>query len=149
MAGKNKTERGFRLLWDDSGGTVRDLSASLVPGSISGGGITLDEVEMTGVSDSVKNYLFGHGNSEITATIHMNDAATTGGHTVVKATVGVVGTLTLQYGSAGVAPTTNDPEWEGEYILIAAPVALDGGKFVHQCRWLPSGAVAPAWGLVA
>ena len=146
-AGKNKAERWFTISWDDSGTTARDLSGDLVPGSVGGGGLTYDEVDLTGVSEAVKNFLAGHAESEITAQFHMNDTATTGASTVLNGSAGGTGTLTLAWG-AGAAPTTGDPEWEGEYVLLDASVALAGNKFVHQCRWKPTGSTAPAWGTV-
>ena len=147
--GKNKIEKGFKILVDVSGGTPRDLCGDLVPGSISGGGITLDEVDMTGVCNAVYNFLAGHGTSEISANFHMNDTATTGAFTVLTAANGYVGTITLQYGSLGNAPDTGDPEWEGEYCYFVGQVENDGGKFVIPVTFKPSGAVAPAWGTVA
>ena len=152
MAGKNKIERAFRLWWDDLGtgaGTARDLSGDLVPGSVSGGGLTWDEVELTGVSNAVKNFLAGHADSEVSAKFHLNDTATTGAHTVLVGSDGGTGTLTLQWGSSGAAPTTGDPEWEGEYVLLDAHVEIDGNKPVLAARWKPTGATAPAWGTVA
>jgi len=147
--GKNKVERGFRLSFDDSGGSPRDLSSDLVPGSVSGGGKAFDEADMTGVSDSVKKFLTGHASSEVSARFHMNDTATTGATTVLIAQEGGSGTLTLQWGADGVAPTGGDPEWEGEYTLMSQNVVLDGNKFVHDCRFLPqSGQADPAWGTV-
>lgn len=145
MAGKDKTERGLRLLWDDAGGTPRDLSTDLVPGSFSGGGLAYDEAEMTGVAEATKTYLTGFASSEITATFHMNDTATTGATTVLNATQGLPGTLTVQFGSNGAAPTTGDLYWEGEYTLMSVNVSLDGNKLVHQARWLPSPGSSPAW----
>jgi hypothetical protein len=152
MAGKNKIERGFRLLWDDLGtgaGTARDLSGDLVPGSVSGGGLVFDEVEMTGVSESVKNFLAGHASAEVSARFHLNDTATTGAFTVLTGSDGGYGTLTLQWGSSGAAPTTGDPEWEGEYVLLNCRAVMDGGRAVMEARWLPQGSTAPAWGTVA
>jgi len=148
MAGKNKSERGFRITWDDSGGNPRDLSGDLVPGSVSGGGLTFDEVDLTGVSESVRNFLAGHADSEITARFHLNDTATTGATTVLNGSNGGTGTLTLEFGSAGAAPTAGDPDWEGEYVLLDAKVVLDGNKHVHEARWKPTGSTAPAWGTV-
>jgi hypothetical protein len=149
MAGKNKTEKGFRLWWDDLGtgaGTPRDLSGDLVPGSCTGGGLVFDEVEMTGVSNAVKNYLAGHADSEVSAQFHMNDTATTGAFTVLTGSDGGTGTLTLQWGAAGAAPTTGDPEWEGEYVLLDCSVNTSGGKAIINARWKPTGATPPAWG---
>ena len=149
MAGKNHVEKSFRILIDDSGGTARDLSGDLVVGSVSGGGLTYDEADMTGVSETVFNFLSGHATSAITARFHMNDTATTGATTVLNGNAGGTGTLTLQWGQSGAAPTTGDPEWEGEYVLLDLTIALDGNKFVHQVTLQPTGSTAPAWGTVA
>ncbi len=148
MAGKNKVERGFRILVDNSAGSVQGLSGDLVPGSLAGGGITLDEVELTGVSEAVKNFLWGHGNSEITAQFYLNDTATTGAFTVLKAAP-YTGTVTLQWGSTGAAPTTGDPEWEGEYVILSSAAAMNAGAAIINARFLPTGSTAPAWGTVS
>lgn len=148
MAGKNKIERSFRIKWDDSGTTARDLTGDLVPGSLRGGGIKLDEVEMTGVSEAVKNYLAGHGDAPVQAQFYLNDTATTGAHTVLSGTQGVVGTLTLQYGANGAAPTTGDPEFEGEYTYFGGDVTFVGGKAVINATFKPGTATPPAWGTV-
>src|SRR3990167_8461352 len=109
MAGKNHEERSFRLWYDDAGtgsGTARDLTGDLVIGSLTGGGgLVFDEVDMTGVSNLVKNFLAGHAMSRIAARFHMNDTATTGATTVLNgatpsATIAGTGTLTLQYGQS-------------------------------------------------
>lgn len=150
MAGKNKTERGFRFYFDDSGGTARDLSGDLVPGSVSGGGLTFDEADMTGVSETVYNYLKGHALSEISARFHVNDTATTGAFTVLtghEAGAGT-GTLTQQWGSSGAAPTGGDPEWEGEYVLLDCSAKLDGNKWILETVFKPTGSGTPAWGTV-
>ncbi len=147
MAGKDKVERWFRI-WLDDPTTRRDLSGDLVPGSLSGGGRTLDEVEMTGVSDEFKNFLAGHANSEITGQFYMNDTATTGALTVINASMGSAITVTLEYG-AGAAPATGDPDWEGEYVLLDGSIGMAGNKPVINARLLPTGSVAPAWGTVA
>jgi len=148
MAGKDKIERGFRLLFDDST-TPRDLSASLVPGSVSGGGFIFDEVEVTGVSNTVKQYLAGHPDAKISARFIFSDKATTGSFTVLMGMEGKVGTLTLRWGINGAAPTTDDPEWEGEYVLTQANVSADGGKLVIDAAWAPGSATPPAWGTVS
>jgi hypothetical protein len=116
---------------------------------VKGGGLTLDEVEMTGVSESVKNFLSGLGDSEITAQFHMNDAATTGAHTVLRGILGQIATVTvsLRYGT-GAAPTTGDPQWSGEYTLLEAVVGQSGGRMVIDAKFKPSGSTAPAWGTV-
>jgi len=152
VPGKNKIERGFRIWWDNSSAAAKDLSADLIPGTVTGGGMTLDEIDMTGVSDAVKKALGGYGDSTVTAQFHMNDTATSGAYTVIfnPTTVGSIGTLTLQFGSNGAAPSTGDPDWEGEYVLVNAAVGQANGRMVINCTWKPAaGQSDPAWGTVA
>lgn len=146
VAGKNKVERSFRFWFDDAVPTARDLSGDLVPGSFSGGGLVFDDANMTGVSETVRNYLSGHAEGDVSARFHMNDTATTGATTVLMAMQGLVGTLTGQWGSEGAVPATGAPEWEGEYVLLKTSIVLAGNKFVHDCLFRPSGSTAPAMG---
>jgi len=149
MAGKNKIERGFRILFDDTGATARDLTADLIPGSVSGGGKNLEEVDMTGVSDSVRKYLGGYSTSPVSGRFHLNDTAATGAFTVLSGQIGKIGTLTLQWGQNGAAPVTGDPEREGEYVLLSMNIVPDGGKMVMDVNWQPaSGNPDPAFGTV-
>lgn len=147
--GKNKIEKAVRLSFDDSGGVARDLSAGLVPGSLSGPGNAAEEIEMTAVSNEMRNFLAGHKDSEVSGQFYLDDTADTGAHTVLKGMIGNTGTLTIQFGAAGAAPTTGDPEWEGEYGLFDASVGMSGGKPVINARWKPGTATAPAWGTMA
>jgi len=148
MAGKDKVERWITVDIDDSGGDPRDLSGDIVPGSMSGlGGKTFEEVEMTGVSEAMKNFLSGHWSHTFSAQFYLNDTATTGAFTVLKGIVGKVVTVNIEFGS-GAAPTTNDPQWDGEYLCVEAPIVLAGNKPALAARFVPSGAVAPAWGTV-
>ena len=150
MAGKNHVERSFLIQVDDSGGTARDLSTGLVRASISGIGLIYEEADMTGVSDGVVNFLTNHPSSTISATFHLDDTATTGAFTVLKGIEGgAAGTLTCQFGQSGAAPTSGDPEWEGEYIFTGMQVSFDGGKAVIAGTFVPGSATAPAWGTVA
>jgi len=149
MAGKDKIERGFRVLFDDSGGTLRDLSVDLVPGSWSGGGYAYEEVDMTGVSNTSRQYLTGYSDSSAAGRFHMNDTATTGAWTVFKGMIGQIGTLSLRWGANGADPTAGDPQWEGEYTLMSMNVVPDGGKFVMDVGFKPAaGPTDPAWGVV-
>ncbi len=153
MAGKNKISRAFRILWDDLGtglGTARNLTGDLVPGSCQGCGLKYDEVDLTGESDAVKSVLAGQADSEITAQFYVNDTAATGAFTVLTGSDGGYGTLTLQWGSNGAAPTTGDPKWEGEFVLLEVSMGNNGGRPVINARWKPqAGQTAPAWGTVA
>ncbi len=148
MAGKNKIERGIRFSFDDNGAVLRDLSADLVPGSLTAGGLSFEEAEMTGVSEAQKNFLAGHAESEVTAQFYFNDTAVTGAHTVFKDKVGKVGTLQVDFGSSGAAPITGDPRWSGEYVCLAAPVGLAGNKPVINARFKPGDGTGGAWSTV-
>ena len=148
MAGKNHVERSIRVLLDDSGGTARDLSGDLVPGSMSGPGLSYEEAQMTGVSETVRNFLAGHATTEFVGQFRMNDTATTGSTTVINGKLGSTGTITVQFGQAGAAPTTGDPEWEGEFVFLAAPVGIADNGTVLNFRAVPTGSTAPAWGTV-
>lgn len=146
--GKNKLERAVRISVDDSAGTPRDLSGDLVPGSLSpAGGFTAPPVDMTGESDAARNYLTDHPDSEIGAKFHLNDTATTGAHTVLKGILGLQSTVTVKFGAAGAAPVTGDPQWSGEYVLLEAPVQMDGGRLIIAAKLKPyAGQAAPVWG---
>ena len=148
MTGKNKVERWITVEIDDSGGDPRDLSGDIIPGSMTGlGGKTFDEVEMTGVSEEMKNFLAGHWSHEFSAQFSLNDLATTGSYTVFKGIVGEVVTVNIEFGS-GAAPTTNDPQWDGEYLCVECPIVLAGNKPALAARFVPSGATPPDWGTV-
>ncbi len=153
MTGKNKVERSFRFLMDNSAQAQKDLSGDLVPGSVTGGGLVFDQVDFTGVSNATRNYLAGHADAPISAKFYINDTATTGAYTVLigidgggaAATAGA-GTLTMRWGAAGAAPVGGDPEWEGEYILFSLTHSMDSGKGVLNCVFMPGGPTSPNWG---
>lgn len=149
MAGKDKLTRGVRFKVDDSGGTLRDLSGDLIPGSASGFGFDAPEVDMTGESETVTNFLADRLNNEITARFHANTTATTGASTVLNGILQKVVTVTGQIGSGGAAPTTGDLEFSGEYVCLKATLVSDGGRMVHDCVFKPTGSTPPAWGTVA
>jgi hypothetical protein len=140
MAGKNKLETGFRFLWD-----TKDLSGDLLHGSFQGGGKVLDFVDLTGVSETVRNGLGGLATANVSARFHLNDASNRS-FNVLKDDHNVAATLTLQWGSSGSAPTTGDPEWEGTYVFLGYTTSFDAGRSVMDCTWQPSGATPPAWG---
>jgi hypothetical protein len=149
MAGKNHVARSIAMYVDDSGGTARDLTSSLVPGSLSGGGLSFEEAEMTGQNQTVRNYLTNHANAPITAQFRMDDTATTGSYTVlIGVDGGAAGTVTLQWGQSGAAPTSSDPEWEGEFVLTVLTASISDGGAVLDATFMPSGGTDPAWGTV-
>jgi hypothetical protein len=148
MAGKNKLTRGVTISIDDSGGTPRDLSGDLVPGSLTGMGFTAGEVDMTGESNTVGNFLADRRQNTLTARFHANDTATTGASTVLHGILQAVGTVTISIGSAGAAPTTGDLKFSGEFVCLDVKMVQDGGKLVHEVTLRPGTSTAPAWGTV-
>ena len=137
--------RHVRLWVDDSTGTPRDLSDDLVPNTLSGIGLTPEEVDMTGQSASIKQARAGVSDSSVTGQFYMNDTADTGAYTVLEGVQGSEGTLTSQFGTDG-APATGDPEWEGEYVLMDMSVGITGGAAVMNCLFKPAPGSTPAWG---
>ena len=116
---------------------------------MTGGGRVLDEVDMTGVSEALYHFLGGHARSPVAGQFHMSDVATTGAFTVMKDTVNVVGTLSLEWGANGAAPIAGDPKWEGEYVLLSDNIGESGGRSVINASWQPAGSQAdPVWGVV-
>ena len=138
--------RHCRIWLDDSGATPRDLSDDLLPNTLSGIGLTPEEVDMTGQSASIKQARTGVSDSSITAQFFMNDTVTTGAFTVLKGIQGVAGTLLVEFGTDG-APAAGDPKWEGEYVLFEASVAITGGASVLNCLFKPAPGSTPAWGV--
>ena len=151
MAAKDKLSRGTRIMIDDAAnGTARDLSGDLVPDSISGPGYNAPFVDMTGESDAVENGMADRKKHNLKCKFHANDTASTGASTVLHGIEGVSQiTVTVQIGSAGAAPTTGDMEWEGEYTCLSATLSQEGGRWIHDCEFMPYGSTAPAWGTVS
>lgn len=145
---KDILSKYITLSYDDSGSTARDLTADMLPDTLTGVGLDYEEVDMTGQSDDLKSAMGGQGDGTISAQFHMNDTATTGAFTVLSGMMNSSGTLTIAFGT-GAVPTTGDPEWEGEYTLFSAPVSLTGGRAVITATWKPSPGASPAWGTVS
>lgn len=144
MAGKTNSKH-IRVSVDDSGGTARDISASV--SSVSGVGLTYAETDVTAYSDGVINFTLGHPSSEIEISGPINNTASTGAHIVFAGIAGVetsTKTVTIQIGIKA-APTGGDPEFEGEYICSSYIVNSDG---TYTARMIPGSSTAPAWGTV-
>lgn len=148
MAGKNHIEKSLYIFIDDSGGTPRNLTNDLIAGSLFPVGFEAEEVDMHGVGESVKTALTGYLTAGGPLKFHMNDTATTGAFTVLKAAP-YNGTVTVQFGQNGSVPTTGDPEFEGEFSVFPGPVTMESGRAIMTVTVRPqSGQAAPAWGTV-
>ena len=137
--------RHVRLWIDNSVGVRTDLSDDLVPDTLSGIGLTPEEVDMTGQSASIKQARAGVSDSSITGQMFMNDTVTTGAFTVMEGIQGSEGTLTVEFGTDG-APVTGDPDWEGEYVLFDLTIGITGGAAVMNFLFKPAPGSTPAWG---
>lgn len=150
MAGKNKISRGINISVDDSGSTARDLSGDLVPDSLTGIGEIYEPAEMTGESTTQRHSLSNHSTAEFGMQFYMNDTGSTGAFTVISGIVGGAADLvTVQFGSAGATPTSNDPEWEGNAICTSMVVGINNGALVMDVTFLPGDATGMVWGTVA
>jgi hypothetical protein len=151
MATGKTNSKHIRVYVDDSGGSARDISASV--GDVTGTGLSYNETDVTAFSDGVVNFTLGHPTSEITITGPVNNTATTGAHIVfagiqgkeVDAGSAWTATVTVQIGIKA-APASGDPEFEGEYICAEYVINGDG---TYSARMVPGSSVAPAWGTVA
>jgi hypothetical protein len=140
--------RHCRIYLDNSVGAPKDLSDDMLPNTLSGIGLTPEEVDMTGQSASIKQARTGVSDSTVTAQFFMNDTATTGAFTVLEGIQGLAGTLTVMFGTDG-APANGDWEWEGEYVLFGLPVSISGGAAVMNATFKPAPGSTPAWGVVS
>jgi hypothetical protein len=147
MATGKTNARYIRVSLDDSGGSARDISASV--SDISGVGLDYAPADVTAYSDGVINFTLGHPSAEIDITGPLNNTATTGGHTVLEAIADApysqtTYTLTVQIGIRA-APTGGDPEFEGEYLVQNYIV---NGDATYTAHLVPGSVTAPAWGTV-
>ena len=147
MANTGKTNaKHIRVIVDNSTAATKDISAFV--SNVSGVGLSYAEQDVTAYSDGVINFTLGHPSSEIEITGPFSNTAATGSHTVLNGIVGQQSatiTLTVQIGIKA-APTTGNPEFEGEYYCSSYVVNGDG---TYTARFVPASATAPAWGTVA
>lgn len=142
----------YRVKVDSTGGTVRDISKAVT--DVSPVGFTWDEVDVTGYADAIKNYVMGHPDAPIDISGPFDNTALaadpnhSGPHSVfttIDGDMSATYTLTVQIGIRA-APTTGDPEFEGEYFCSKYIVNGDG---TYSARMVPASSTAPAWGTVA
>ena len=138
----------IKVLIDDSSGNPQDVSHDIDSVDIPDEYGSLD---MTGFMDGSVNSAAGMPNLPIKITGKFNPAATSGLFTVLS---GILGgytgrTVTVQVGQ-NTTPTTNDPEFEGEFWLQGMPIgATPTGNVTLGGNFEVYGSTAPAWGLVS
>lgn len=154
MATGKTHPRYIQVFLDDSAGTVRHISGSIT--NIGNIGLTYDQSDVTTIANSVKQYLTGYGDATIDLGGPFNNTAVaaspseSGAHPVMTSLNGanVAATLTIQIG-VRAAPTTGDPEFEGEFVVTNYTLAGTGTDLTWSATLKPAfGAAAPAWGTV-
>ena len=146
MATGKTNAKHIRVIVDNSTAATKDISAFV--SNISGVGLTFAEADVTAYSDGIVNFTLGHPSSELEISGPFSNLASTGAHTVLSGIAGLQSatiTVTVQIGIRA-APTTGDPEFEGEYYCSSYVV---NGDATYTARMVPASAVAPAWGTVA
>jgi len=133
-----------KILIDDAGGTPTDVSAQIT--AADGIPLTYDEIEVGGFGSTVKSYVAGRADVPVTIEGSVSAAL----HVILSGWVGDdtdVRTVTFQYGN-NAAPTTGDPEIEGEYVCTAYNFRseLDGKQMFTAKLALGAGQSIPAWG---
>lgn len=137
---------------DDSGGTPRDITVNVI--AVDGLPVSYDEYESSGYSQD-HNYMAGQADSTVTLTMKFTTTASTGTHTVFNGIKGVNTGLTFTFAIGNnAAPTTGDPEFEGEMVCTSYVVNPPKDNIVTSTAVLrPAGGATtpavPAWGTVA
>ncbi len=140
--------RFLKVLIDDSGASPQDVSADIDSVDIPD---EYGELDMTGFGEGSDNSSPGMPGFPVEINGTFNPAATTGLFTVLKGIVGgyTSRTLTVQQGQ-NAAPTTGDPEFEGEFWCSKIGIsATPKGKTTLKASFRVMGSVAPAWGTVS
>jgi hypothetical protein len=147
----------FRL--EDAGGAMRSIPVN----SISGIGLTYEELDLTAFQDAIKNSVLGHPEAPIeisgpwTTTAAQTAGTLSGSHTILSALVGVMTPKSLDI-QVGVrhAWESGEPQFG-----ISASLTPQNGYVVQSYVFDPSnmtytarlvmlgGSVAPAWGTAA
>lgn len=139
----------IKVIMDDSGGTARTFDDGDI--NMVDLGQTYAQHEVTGFGDDAQNFINGQLQSPVTVKGHLTTTALVGTHTVIQPVfaAGSQVTLTVQVGQ-NAAPTTGDPEFEGEFIVESyKPTIENGGAIMFEAVLKPAIGTAPAWGTVA
>ena len=137
MAGKISA-KGAVIVVDDSSGTPQTLSADCISFELEQ---DAGKVEVTGFTNTSKNYIPGLPVYGITHDIMFNSAATTGAWTVLKGIFMSTSSKTVM-----VVPEAGSV-WTGEYMLDALPVKgkPDGVLEIGSVHFSTFGSTGSAW----
>ena len=128
------------------GGQTLDCSLTAVDGA----GITYDQTDITGLCNTIKEYVQGQGDVSVALSGYLSNTATTGSHTVIEPLNGDTtgSTLTIQYGIRAAA-TTGDPEFEVTAMgVFDYLVSASGGAPTWSAALRPLTGATAAWGTV-
>lgn len=137
------------VIMDDSAGTPRTFDDGDI--NMVDLGMTFAQHEVTGFGDAAQNFINGQLQAPVTIKGYLTTTALVGTHTVIQPAfaAGSQVTLTAQVGQ-NAAPTTGDPEFEGEFIIESyKPTIENGGAIGFEAILKPAIGTAPAWGTVA
>lgn len=137
-----------RFFLDDADGTPRNLSASVA--TIGGIGVTNEQVDVTGLSNLLRQFLSGHGDMTLEISGPVDNTADVGSHTVLApaASDNIARTMTVQIGIRA-EPASGDPEFEGEVVVTRYIVDINNGATYNATLKPAYGAASPAWGTVS
>ena len=144
MATGKTNARFITIDVDDSSPAVRDITPAVKSITMP---INHDQNDVTGYSDGVHNVTLGHPDQPVSMSGDFDNTASTGAHTVLSGIVGQVSatvTITVQIGIRA-APTSGDPEYEGEFFCTSYTVNPD---LTWDAEFMPGSSTAPAWGTV-
>ena len=125
------------------GGQTLDCSIQAVDGV----GITYDQSDVTGLCNTIKEFVQGQGDVSVTLSGTMSNTATTGSHTVIEPLNGdqTGSTLTVQYGIRA-APTTGDPEFNVTAMgVFDYLVSSSGGAPTFSASLRPLTGATASW----
>lgn len=113
-------------------------------------GQTFKQHEVTGFGDAAQKFINGQLQAPVTIKGYLTTTSNVGTHTVIQPLFaqGKQTTLTVQVGQ-NAAPTTNDPEYEGIFIVESYKPKLENGSAISfEAVLKPATGAAPAWGTV-
>ena len=132
---------------DNSSGTAKDITLDV---NAVDTGIVTDAHDVAAFGEAFHNFVPGQADAPITLTGLFN-SATDRSHDVLKdlQSSGVVVTITIGIGQ-NTAPTTGDPEFEGEYYCVGyTPSASNAAAITFTANFVVANATGAVWGTVA
>lgn len=149
----------FKFQIEDSGGVMRDIPVN----TISGVGITYDEIDVSALQEAIKGFLAGLGTVSIpfggpvdntaaqAASTTGNAPALSGSHIVLSALDGgnTGKSVGIYLGIQGYW-ATGDPVFGGVDAFIVTDYTVDPASMTYSAKLAyKAGATAPAWGTAA